>query len=76
MVQWSFLQKNLNEDNIQSRQDEFVERLYSNMEALSTKPEELPQAISSHIRDCLEVTGIVSATAGDVSDIVSVMLLG
>ena len=76
MVQWSFLQETLTEDNIQCRQYEFVEILYSNMVILCTKLEELPQAISSHIRDCLEVTGIVSATAGDVSNIVSVMLLG
>ena len=48
----------------------------SNMEALSTKPEELPQAISCHIRNCLEVTQVVSVSAGDVSDIVSVMLVG
>ena len=51
-------------------------KLYSNMEALYTILEELPQAISSHIRNCLEVTGVVSATAGDVSDVVSTMLVG
>ena len=50
-------------------------KLYSNMEALYTQPEELPQAISCHIRNCLEVTRVVSATAGDVSDVVSVMLV-
>ena len=46
------------------------------MEILCTQLEELPQAISSHIRNCLEVTGVVSVTAGDVSDIVSTMLVG
>ena len=51
-------------------------KLYSNMEALYTILEELPQAISSHIRNCLGVTRVVSATAGDVSDVVSVMLVG
>ena len=48
----------------------------SNMEILCTQLEELPQAISSHIRNCLEVTRVVSVTAGDVSDIVSTMLVG
>ena len=76
IVQWSFLQETLTEDNIQCRQDEFVETLSSNMKTLCTQPEELPQAISSHIRNCLQVTWVVSATAGDVSNIVSVMLLG
>ena len=46
------------------------------MEALSTQPEELPQAISSHIRNCLEVTRVVSVSAGDISSIVSTMLVG
>ena len=46
------------------------------METLSTILEELPQAISCHIRNCLEVTQVVSVTAGDVSDIVSTMLVG
>ena len=51
-------------------------KLYSNMEALYTILEELPQTISSHIRNCLQVTWVVSVSAGDFSNIVSTMLVG
>ena len=51
-------------------------KLYSNMKTLCTQPEELPQAISSHIRNCLQVTWVVSVSAGDFSNIVSTMLVG
>ena len=64
------------EDNFQSRQDEFVETLSSNMESLSSKLDQLPETISCHIQNCLQVTGEVSATAGDVSSNVSAMLVG
>ena len=65
------------EDNFQSRQDEFVETLSSNVETLSSKLDQLPETISCHIRNCLQVIGAVSSvTAGDVSSIVSTTLVG
>ena len=46
------------------------------VQTVTEKFDQLPESISSHIRATLEITGAVAATAGDVSNIVSSMLVG
>lgn len=57
------------EESSVKRHEEFVQ-------TVTEKFDQLPESISSHIRATLEITGAVAVTAGDVSNIVSSMLVG